>query len=147
MGISQVAQSIASRWNFPEIEYGHDFTRSSLVKDNATIYNLAHDARIYRGAGRTPDWIYQEARELGVWVLSQSSGGSPNGPIYFYAKIAVSGLAYEICNDGDDPEVNLLENTVTKGNKYFSPASDPNQWTTSTIRTAYEADPDDCFEW
>lgn len=79
--------------------------------------------------------------------ITYSGENIGNGPIYFYKKTAAGGVIYNLCNDADDPEVNLLKNTATYGNKYFSPTSDPNTWTTQKVKDGYDADPNDSLIW
>ncbi|MBU4337815.1 MAG: hypothetical protein KJ548_14730, partial [Actinobacteria bacterium] len=142
----QVKLTILNRWNFPTIANGHDFTRSTLRSGNATIYDLATDAGVFHGTADLDDTV-QHARELAKDLLANPTSANGNGPIYFYEKTATSGVIYDLCNDADDPEVNLLNNTATYGNKYFSPSSDPNSWTTQTVKDGYDADATDSLVW
>lgn len=142
----QVKLTILNRWNFPSIPNGHDFTRSTLRRGNTTIYNFATDERIFHGTAALDDTV-QHARELAKDILANPTSADGNGPIYFYQKTAASGVIYDLCNDADDPKVNLLKNTATYGNKYFSPSSDPNLWTTQTVKDGYNADLNDSLVW
>lgn len=142
----QVKLTILNRWNFPAILNGRSFTRSVLRGGNSTIYDLATDSGIFIGTAALDDTV-QHARQLARDLLANPNSASGSGPIYFYAASASSGPIYDLCNDADDAEVNLLHNTATCGNKYFSPSSDPNSWTTQTVKDGCDADPNDSLTW
>lgn len=73
--------------------------------------------------------------------MANPGAADGNGPIYFYE----SGSSYDIVDDL--VAVDLLYNCATYGNKYFAPTSNPNNWTTQTIKDGYDADPDDSLIW
>jgi len=54
---SEVKDTILNRWNFPAIENGHDFTRSTLRGGNSTIYGLATDRGIFLGEATLNDTV------------------------------------------------------------------------------------------
>jgi len=140
-----VSSTILNRWNFRVIANGHDFAQSVLRGGNATIYALSTDSDVFHRTLPALSDTLQHGRLLGESLLANPTSANGDGPIYFYLASAGSGLIYTLCNDAVD--VNLLTNSVTYGNKYYSPWSNPNTWDTQTIRDAYEADDSDSLDW
>jgi len=141
----KVKDTILNRWNFPVIINGHGFTQSVLRKNNTTIYKMATSG-IFHGTAMLDNTL-QHARVLGAMILKKPNSASGTGEIYFYKKGSTRGKIYDLCQDASVTNVNLLQKTATYGNVYFSPSSDPNGWTTKTIKSAYNAVSNDSLKW